>query len=109
MTCFVSDQPATRSCATLDRQARPRRPQRALFLTINALFRPLSGSSITAIVRMRLTTQGMKLDRPGVHCLRHACASLLADNGFNLKQIADHLSHRSMNTTRATQRSIYVG
>jgi site-specific recombinase XerD len=82
------------------RQARPRCSHRALFLTINAPFRPLSGSSIGAIVRMRLTEQGVKLNRGGAHCLRHACAGQLLSAGFTLKQIADHLGHRSMNTTQ---------
>ena len=72
----------------------------ALFLTIQAPFRPLSGASITAMVRMRLTKQGVQLNRRGAHCLRHACASQLLDAGFTLKQIADHLGHRSMETTR---------
>jgi site-specific recombinase XerD len=82
------------------RQVRPRCAHRTLFLTVNAPFRPLSGSSITAMVRMRLTKQGVKLGRRGAHCLRHACASQLMNTGFTLKQIADHLGHRSMNTTR---------
>jgi len=82
------------------REVRPRCSHRAVFLTINAPFRPLSGDSISAMVRMRLTAQGVKLNRIGAHCLRHACASELLDAGFTLKQIADHLGHRSMNSTR---------
>src|SRR5215475_1305698 len=42
----------------------------------------------------------VKLKRLGAHCLRHACASQLLEAGFTLKQIADHLGHRSMNSTR---------
>jgi site-specific recombinase XerD len=82
------------------RRARPRSRHRALFLTIQAPFRPLSGPSITTMVRMRLTKQGVQLNRRGAHCLRHACAGQLLDAGFTLKQIADHLGHRSMETTR---------
>ena len=82
------------------RRARPRSRHRALFLTIQAPFRPLSGPSITTMVRMRLTKQGVQLNRRGAHCLRHACAGQLLDAGFTLKQIADHLGHRSMDTTR---------
>jgi site-specific recombinase XerD len=82
------------------RDARPRCGHRAVFLTINAPFRPLSGSSISAMVRMRLRKQGVKLDRIGAHCLRHSCASQLLDAGFTLKQIADHIGHRSINSTR---------
>ena len=82
------------------RLARPRSIHRALFLTIQAPIRPLSGASITYAVRTRLTKQGVQLNRRGAHCLRHACAGQLLDAGFTLKQIADHLGHRSMDTTR---------
>jgi site-specific recombinase XerD len=82
------------------RDARPRCQHRAVFLTIKAPFRPLSGSSISAMVRMRLRKQGVKLEWSGAHCLRHACAAQLLDADFTLKQIADHLGHRSMNSTR---------
>jgi len=82
------------------RQARPRCAHRAVFLTIKAPYRPLSGASISAMVAMRLAQQGVKLNRVGAHCLRHACAAQLMDAGFTLKQIADHLGHRSMDSTR---------
>jgi site-specific recombinase XerD len=49
---------------------------------------------------MRLIRQGVKLNRAGAHCLRHTCASQLLDASFTLKQIADHLGHRSINSTR---------
>ncbi len=81
-------------------QARPRCAERAVFLTMKAPHRPLSGASIGAMVAMRLTRQGVKLSRVGAHCLRHACAAQLMDAGFTLKQIGDHLGHRSMNSTR---------
>jgi site-specific recombinase XerD len=82
------------------RRARPRSRHRALFLTIQAPIRPLSGPSITTMVRRRLTKQGVQLNKRGARCLRHACAGQLLDAGFTLKQIADHLGHRSMDTTR---------
>src|SRR6516225_4830420 len=82
------------------RLARPRSPLRSLFLTIQAPIRPLSGPSITYVVRTLLTRQGVKLSRRGAHSLRHACAGQLLDAGFTLKQIADHLGHRSLDTTR---------
>lgn len=82
------------------RHARPRCTHRAVFLTIKAPYRPLSGASISAMVAMRFSQQGVKLSRVGAHCLRHACAGQLMAAGFTLKQIADHLGHRSMNSTR---------
>lgn len=82
------------------REVRPRCSHRALFLAINAPYRPLSGDGISAMVHRRLSEQGVKLDRFGAHCLRHACAGQLLDAGFTMKQIADHLGHRSMDSTR---------
>jgi len=82
------------------RRARPRSPHRALFLTIQAPIRPLSSPSITWMVRTRLIKQDVQLNKRGAHCLRHACAGQLLDAGFTLKQIADHLGHRSLDTTR---------
>ena len=98
--CYPLSAPVGEAILRYLRDARPRCRQRAVFLTINAPFRPLSGSSISAMVRMRLRRQGVKRDRIGAHCLRHSCAGQLLDAGFTLKQIADHLGHRSMNSTR---------
>jgi site-specific recombinase XerD len=47
------------------------------------------------VVRTLLTKQGVKLTRRGAHS-----AGQLLDAGFTLKQIADHLGHRSLDTTR---------
>ena len=78
---------------------RPRCAHRSLFLALAAPLRPLSASSISAIVRTRLRTLGVALSHRGAHCLRHACACHLLASGFNLKQIGDHLGHRSANST----------
>jgi site-specific recombinase XerD len=98
--CYPLSAPVGEAILRYLRQVRPRCAQRAVFLTIKAPYRPLSGASISAMVAMRLTQQGVKLSRVGAHCLRHACAGQLMDAGFTLKQIADHLGHRSMNSTR---------
>jgi site-specific recombinase XerD len=98
--CYPMSVPVGEAILRYLRLARPRCSHRALFLTIQAPFRPLSGPSITFMVRKRLTKQGVQLNWRGAHCLRHACASQLLDAGFTLKQIADHLGHRSMDTTR---------
>ena len=98
--CYPLSPPVGEAILRYLRDARPRCEHRAVFLTIKAPFRPLSGSSISAMVRKRLRKQGVKLDRIGAHCLRHSCAGQLLHAGFTLKQIADHLGHRSMNSTR---------
>lgn len=81
------------------REVRPRCAHRALFLSLAAPIRPLSSGSITPIVRARLKALGVALPHRGAHCLRHACASHLLASGFSLKQIGDHLGHRSANST----------
>lgn len=81
------------------REVRPRCAHRTLFLALAAPIRPLSASSITAIVHARLSALGIVLPRLGAHCLRHACAAHLLSKGFSLKQIGDHLGHRTANST----------
>jgi len=43
---------------------------------------------------------GIKLAHYGPHALRHACATHLLAQGLSLKQIGDHLGHRSAQATR---------
>jgi site-specific recombinase XerD len=81
------------------REVRPRCAHRSLFLTLSAPIRPLSAASISPIVRTRLGDLGVTLPHRGAHCLRHACAGQLLASGFTLKQIGDHLGHRSANAT----------
>ena len=80
------------------REVRPRCTSRKLFLTINAPHRSLSSSSVSALVRARLTAIGATFQGRGAHCLRHACAMKLLASGFSFKQIGDHLGHRSANS-----------
>jgi site-specific recombinase XerD len=81
------------------REVRPRCAHRALFLSLAAPIRPLSAGSISPIVRARLKALEVPLAHRGAHCLRHACASHLLESGFSLKQIGDHLGHRSAKST----------
>lgn len=98
--CYPLSPPVGEAILRYLRRARPRSSHRALFLTINAPFRPLSAQSVSAMVRMRLAGQGVTGKRRGAHCLRHACAGQLLAAGFTMKEIADHIGHRSMDTTR---------
>jgi integrase/recombinase XerD len=81
------------------REVRPRCTHRELFLALRPPVRPLSPSSISALVRWRLRALGVALPRLGAHCLRHACACHLLARGFSLKQIGDQLGHRSVSAT----------
>ncbi len=81
------------------REVRPHCEHRALFLALGAPLRPLSAASITAVAHARLTALGVPVSPRGAHCLRHACARHLLACGLSLKQIGDHLGHRSANAT----------
>ena len=81
-------------------QVRPRCTRRELFLTLKAPFRRLSQGSLYHLVSTRLDVLGIHVPRRGPHSLRHACAGHLLAEGFSLKEIGDHLGHRSAEATR---------
>ena len=81
-------------------QVRPRIRSRSLFLTIKAPFRPLVSNSLHYIVSARLKALNISCPQRGPHALRHACATHLVAEGLSLKQIGDHLGHRSAYATR---------
>ncbi len=79
---------------------RPVSTHRALFLTRTPPFRPLSGSALHGLTSKRLRALGVQTAPCGPHALRHACATHLVAEGFSLKEIGDHLGHRSTEATR---------
>jgi site-specific recombinase XerD len=91
------------------REVRPRCGDRTLFLTLGAPIRPLSAPSITPVAHAHLSRLGLTLSPRGAHCLRHACASHLLASGFSLKQIGDHLGHRSANSTLSYTKVDLIG
>lgn len=80
---------------------RPSRPDRVLFMTLNAPIRPLSGSAMFHVVRSRLARLGIVGKRRGPHALRHAAAQHLLDQGLSMKEVGDYLGHRSVSATSA--------
>lgn len=82
------------------RQVRPRRGRREIFVTLKAPFRPLSPGALYNVVSRRLSELGITTVRRGPHSLRHSCACHLVAEGLSLKQIGDHLGHRSACATR---------
>jgi integrase len=90
-------------------QIRPRCAQREIFLTLKAPFRRLSQGALYRLVSTRLDALGIQVPRRGPHCLRHACAGRLVAEGFSLKEIGDHLGHRSTEATRIYAKVDLVG
>ena len=83
------------------RELRPPRPERTLFLTLNAPIHPLSANAISHVVRSRLDRLGITGKRRGPHALRHAAAQHLLDHGLSMKEVGDYLGHRSVSATSA--------
>ena len=90
-------------------QVRPRCASRNLFLTIKAPIGPLAPSSLHHLVASRMKALDICCPRQGPHALRHACATHLVAEGLSLKQIGDHLGHRSSYATRTYAKVDLVG
>jgi integrase/recombinase XerD len=90
-------------------QIRPRCARREVFLTHKAPFRRLSQGALYRLVSTRLGALGIQVPRCGPHCLRHACAGRLVAEGFSLKEIGDHLGHRSAEATRIYAKVDLIG
>jgi site-specific recombinase XerD len=88
---------------------RPASTHRELFLTLTPPFRPLSGSALHGLTRKRLQALGIETTHHGPHALRHACAMRLVAEGLSLKEIGDHLGHRSTAATRVYAKVDLVG
>ena len=90
------------------RDGRPKRPERILFLTLNAPIRPMTGSAIGHVVSSRLDRLGIVGKRRGPHALRHATAQHLLDHGLSMKAVGDYLGHRGVSST-STYAKVQLG
>lgn len=79
---------------------RPRSTRREVFLTLRAPVCPLSAGALYHLTRTRLARLGYVGPHYGPHTLRHACAAHLVAQQLSLKEIGDHLGHRSTDATR---------
>jgi site-specific recombinase XerD len=73
------------------KEGRPQSPRPEVFLTLQAPFRPLSGSALYDLTRSLMERLGIVSVKRGPHALRHACATYLPSHGFRLKQVGDHV------------------
>jgi integrase/recombinase XerD len=70
-----------------------------VFLCIQAPRRPLKAGSIYDVANRKFVALGIEAVHRGGHALRHACAARLLADGLTLKEIGDHLGHRSTSAT----------
>jgi integrase/recombinase XerD len=82
------------------RQARPASPSRAVFVRDRApLDAPITTEIVRGTVRMAFARCGLGARYTGTHVLRRTMATQMRLAGSSLKQIADVLRHRSLDTT----------
>ena len=79
--------------------ARPSVAQAQLFIRTRSPRVPISAPGIYDVVNRRLRSLGVQAAHLGPHALRHACASKMLAEGLTLKEIGDHLGHRSAAST----------
>ena len=70
-----------------------------VFLCMQAPRRPMKAGSIYDVANRRFVALGIEAAHRGGHALRHACATRLLADGLSLKEIGDHLGHRSTSAT----------
>lgn len=70
-----------------------------VFLCMQAPRRPLKAGSIFGVANRRFVALGIEAAHRGGHALRHACAVRLLAEGLTIKEIGDHLGHRSTSAT----------
>jgi site-specific recombinase XerD len=78
---------------------RPLSSCQEVFLCMQAPIRPLKAGSIFGVANRRFVALGIEAAHRGGHALRHACAVRLLAEGLTLKEIGDHLGHRSTSAT----------
>jgi site-specific recombinase XerD len=79
------------------RAGRPACQHRQIFLRHPSMH-PMDRQAISEVIRRALRRCGIQVQRPGAHLLRHTLASHLVQNGASLKEVADVLRHRHLNS-----------
>ncbi|MBK8996120.1 MAG: tyrosine-type recombinase/integrase [Myxococcales bacterium] len=91
---------AGRALAEYILHGRPANASASVFLRHTAPVGPLRlSSTVAAIVRRRLKARGHRPAWAGAHLLRHSLATRLVQQGRSIKEVADLLGHRQIDTT----------
>ena len=83
------------------RVERPKTTERCVFLLHGSDGRssPFGRGRVSGIVARALRRAGIRAPIFGAHVLRHTLASRMVRRGTSLKEVADFLGHRSLDTT----------
>jgi site-specific recombinase XerD len=79
------------------RRERPETPERHVFVRLGG--KPVTRCVVSDAVRSALARAGVEAPIAGAYVLRHTLASRMVQHGTSLKEVADFLGHRSLNTT----------
>jgi integrase len=90
-------------------KARPKSTRKELFLELVAPFRPMFPSELGRAVKRRMDKLKLPIVCKGSHSLRRACATHLLGEGFSIKEIGDHLGHRSLKSAQIYAKVDLVG
>jgi integrase/recombinase XerD len=89
-----------RAIADYLRHGRPTTTDRHLFLTHTVpIGRPLQSSAARQTIRRAFNRAGLAVRSKGTHTLRHTAATSMTCRGASLKEVADVLRHRNLDTT----------
>lgn len=80
-----------------------------VFIRMQAPRRPITPMAVYYVVSQRLRALDIKAAHLGPHALRHSCAVKLLAEGLTLKEIGDHLGHRSTAATMTYTKVDMVG
>lgn len=80
------------------RKGRPLCPYREVFVSHKPV-RPLSSQAVSHVIQRALRACAISVPGAGAHLLRHTLASHLVQKGASLKEIADVLRHRHLNSS----------
>jgi integrase/recombinase XerD len=89
-----------RAVADYLRHGRPTTTDRHLFVTHTVpIGRPLQSSAAAQTIRRAFNRAGLAVRTKGTHTLRHTAATSMTCRGASLKEVADVLRHRNLDTT----------
>jgi site-specific recombinase XerD len=82
------------------RNSRPKSSHPFIFLRTRAPFSPITGcSAVSCIAKRHLKLAGISIHGLSSHAFRHTAATRMVRRGVGLKQVADVLGHRLLETT----------
>lgn len=92
---------AGRAIVTYLRRGRPESAERHVFLQHHGSSkgRPLSSNALSAVAVRAFQRAEVESPLAGAYVFRHTVASRLVQRGVSLKEVADFLGHRSLDTT----------